>query len=201
MSQSTRPRRFAPGVARLLLALLFAFAAMVAVSAGTLPVASAMEKDKTSYEVDFMKMMSDHHFLAAQMSEICLKKATHDELRDRCQSIITSQKSEIRMMQGWLSQWYGVQHDPQLPAGGQAMLNRLNTLSGKAFEREFMKMIISHHALAINMATTCLQDARHSELLNLCKKIITDQAQEIREMRGWLCDWYATCAQNKTQEE
>jgi len=61
------------------------------------------------------------------------------------------------------------------------------------FEEWFLKHIISHHAMAVKQAEDCLEEAYHSELLNLCQNIIVTQSQEIETMQAWLCKWYELC--------
>ncbi|WP_373324782.1 DUF305 domain-containing protein [Reticulibacter mediterranei] len=73
----------------------------------------------------------------------------------------------------------------------------MNSLSGKTFETTFMSMMIHHHSMAIDMSKDCVNHASHDKLLHLCKSIIASQSKEIREMNGWLCDWYDRCEKNK----
>ena len=58
------------------------------------------------------------------------------------------------------------------------------------FEIDFMKGMIDHHAMAVQMANICLQKAIHPELRSLCQNIIAAQQQEIAEMQTWLSSWY-----------
>ena len=57
-----------------------------------------------------MTEMIDHHQMAVTMSEKHLKEAEHAELKQLCENIITSQRAEIEQMQGWLKEWYGIEH-------------------------------------------------------------------------------------------
>ena len=60
------------------------------------------------FEIEFMQMMIQHHAKAIKEGEQCLDKAYHAELKQLCHDIIVSQRSEIRQMQAWLCQWYGI---------------------------------------------------------------------------------------------
>lgn len=63
-------------------------------------------------EVRFLQGMIDHHQMALDMSEDCLAKATDAALKTLCQTIITAQTAEIKQMQSWLSDWYGITYVP-----------------------------------------------------------------------------------------
>ena len=58
------------------------------------------------------------------------------------------------------------------------------------FEIDFMKDMIDHHAMAVEMAEICLDKAIHPELRSLCEEIIAAQQQEITQMQSWLSNWY-----------
>lgn len=170
----------------------FSVTAMV-LAALTFPAAAsapAPTQQQAKFEVRFMENMIDHHSMAVMMAQMCLQKATHPELRQMCQNIISSQSSEIQQMQSWLNQWYGVSYAPQ---PSNAKMQKLMKLSGAEFEIEFMQEMIEHHADAIRESTDCLLKAYHPELRNLCQNIIAAQAPEINTMRTWLCQWYGEC--------
>ncbi|MEZ5292067.1 MAG: DUF305 domain-containing protein [Vicinamibacterales bacterium] len=59
------------------------------------------------FEIAFMEMMIKHHEKAIKEGQHCLDKAYHAELRELCQTIITTQSAEIALMETWLCQWYG----------------------------------------------------------------------------------------------
>lgn len=61
-------------------------------------------------EVRFLEGMSDHHQMALDMANDCLKKAKTDALLTLCKNIITAQSAEIKTMQGWLSAWYKIDY-------------------------------------------------------------------------------------------
>lgn len=152
--------------------------------------APAPTQQQSKFEIRFMENMIDHHAMAVMMGQMCLEKAQHAELKQMCQNIVTSQSAEIRIMQGWLLQWYGVSYAPQT---SNMKMQKLMRLTGAEFEIEFMEEMIEHHADAIRESTDCLLKAYHKELRDLCQNIITAQAAEINTMRTWLCQWYGEC--------
>ncbi|MBZ0157064.1 MAG: DUF305 domain-containing protein [Alphaproteobacteria bacterium] len=62
--------------------------------------------------------------------------------------------------------------------------------SPELFEIRFLEATIDHHAMAVEMATLCEQQAARSELKTLCRTISSTQSQEIEEMQAWLQSWY-----------
>lgn len=161
--------------------------------------APAPRPAQAHYEVRFMTSMIDHHAMAAEMANTCESKpAIHDELRELCTDIRIAQSNEIKVMQGWLSAWYGVVHSPQMSPGDMRKLEKLAALTGAEYEIAFMESMIDHHALAVRRASGCLQRAYHDDLVDLCANIIEAQVLEIRLMRMWLCEWHGICDDRRT---
>ena len=167
----------------------------LASGAGSGPTAStpASTQSAQNFEVKFMTGMIDHHQMAIEMAEICLQKATHEELKAMCRNIIAAQSAEIEEMQSWLQDWYGISYEPMMKRGDEQMLERLSSMSGAEFEIMFMEMMIMHHERAIKEAQQCLAKAWHPDLRQLCEDIIAAQSAEIAQLRTWLCQWYGRC--------
>jgi uncharacterized protein (DUF305 family) len=178
--------------ARLCTASLALLMTTAAVSANA--EAPAPTKAQAQYEVRFMTDMIDHHAMAIQMSQICLAKAVHEELRTLCQEIIVAQQQEIVTMQDWLQNWYGVSYAPEMTNGAMQRMERLSELPPEEFEVAFMKMMIRHHWKAVVRASGCLERAYHPELIAMCEEIVLAQVREIEIMRTWLCQWYGLCS-------
>jgi uncharacterized protein (DUF305 family) len=156
--------------------------------------APAPTRQAARFEVTFMTQMIDHHAMAVQMSQTCQEKAVHPELATLCGEMQAAQQDEIATLQAWLSSWYGITYTPQVSNREMRRMQRLASLSGAAYEIEFMRTMIEHHSTAIENSTQCLQEATHAPLLELCQNMIMMQAMEIRQMRTWLCDWYGVCS-------
>lgn len=60
-----------------------------------------------------------------------------------------------------------------------------------ASDRMFLRMMIPHHALAVDMGKDAVSNASHPELQRLAQEIIDGQSREIAEMEGYLTRWYA----------
>ncbi len=62
--------------------------------------------------------------------------------------------------------------------------------SGTQSDRMFLRMMIPHHQIAIDMSQDALTNAQHPELKTLAQSIISGQSAEITEMEGYLKSWY-----------
>lgn len=58
------------------------------------------------------------------------------------------------------------------------------------FETNWMRGMIGHHGMAIQMARLALTNSSSPEVLSLARGIIRAQTREIRQMQGWLSGWY-----------
>lgn len=181
-------------------AFLVAFAAF---GLGAGPAAAeepAPDRRAARFEVDFLMDMIDHHAMAVEMAEMCLDKAVHPELEGLCENIESSQSAELEQMQGWLADWYGVSHEPEMKPGDMRQMTRLAALSGAEFEVEFMESMTRHHRTAIREAEKCLRREAHPDLDDLCSTIIETQSAEIVWMKQWLCQWYDRCGHQGRRE-
>ena len=70
-----------------------------------------------------------------------------------------------------------------------------------AFDRAFMRDMVSHHAMAIDMAEMALEKATHPELRNAASEIVSAQSAEIKRMRAWLRRWYGVGAKPMMTEQ
>lgn len=160
--------------------------------------APAPNKDQAQFEVKFLSQMIDHHYAAVKMAELCPGRTIHPELQQMCDSIESSQTQQIATMRSWLQSWYGTDHAPTLSPKMQRQVDQLSKLTGAGFEQQFMLMMIPHHATAILMATDALLRAYHADLLNMAAMMAGSQADEIAQMRLWLCQWYSICDLKQT---
>lgn len=69
------------------------------------------------------------------------------------------------------------------------MTANLKNKTGDEFDRAFITSMIAHHEGAVEMAELSAKNAKHEEIKNLSKDIITAQEKEITEMKQWQTDW------------
>lgn len=190
---------------RLLLTLVFAFAVLAitgitgtsGVSAAT-GNAPASKSDSAKFEIDFMKYLIDHHYAGTIIDQMCVKKATHQALRDLCSKEVKDQQMQINEMKSWLHKWYGIHYEPQLDAQGQAIVDYISSLNGgRTFEIGFMENLIPHHLSAIISSQKCVEKASHESLKDLCENVVSSQTMSVSMLKTWLCNWYELCDTKK----
>lgn len=78
-------------------------------------------------EVRFLEGMMDHHQMAVDMANDCLKKARTEALITICRNIITAQTAEIKTMHGWLLDWYQIGYNPMPMSTMMEMMQGYNS--------------------------------------------------------------------------
>lgn len=71
-----------------------------------------------------------------------------------------------------------------LPITGAMDMKKIRDAKGSAVDREFLRMMIPHHANAITMAQEVLIQSKRPELQKLARQIIAAQAREIGTMEA-----------------
>lgn len=80
------------------------------------------------------------------------------------------------------------------------MTEDLRDKHGDAFDRSFINAMIVHHQGAIDMARLAETNAKHEEIKQLSRDIISAQESEISEMKRWQSEWgYATQSEGRSQ--
>lgn len=182
--------------------LQMGLAALLLLSLGLGRATAAPAADATM-ETHFMQMMIPHHQGAIEMAELVPQRAQHAELKTLATGIISDQSQEIADMTGWLQSWYnttpqaGMGMMPGMNMGmmpgmnmGMGDMDRLRSLQGDAFDREFLLEMRVHHQSAVMMAQMVLPATTHPELKQLAENIIRSQNAEIAQFEQWLKAWY-----------
>lgn len=65
----------------------------------------------------------------------------------------------------------------------------LTNKTGDEYDKAFIASMIVHHEGAVEMAKLSAANAKHNEIKELSKAIITAQEKEISEMNQWKVDW------------
>lgn len=161
-----------------------------------------------SNEVDksFIEMMVPHHQSANEMAEIALKRAKNPEVKRLAQSIIDDQTKEIKQMQTWYKQWYGVEVPTMKMNRGSSMSGQMaqpmmmsmqqqNQMSQEMIsmvqnspnvDQEFLRQMTRHHQMATMMAGMVVNTATHPETRSLAQDIVKGQTAEIAQMQQLL---------------
>lgn len=146
------------------------------------------------YDLRFIDEMIMHHRGAIMSSEMMIADSEHPELRDLAQRIKESQQRQIDQMLDWRAKWYPDAAAPEMDnsMGGMMDGNGMmrGMMDGEMADRMFLRMMIPHHQLAVEMAEDALVNAEHEDLKTLAQEITEGQSAEMTEMEGYLRDWY-----------
>jgi len=98
-------------------------------------------------------------------------------------------------MQEWRDEWYpDAEQTSGMPAGmmDDGMMEQMmggsmqEMMGGDATDEMFLRMMIPHHQMAVEMSEKALDETDHPELKNLARKIIDEQRAEIELMEVYL---------------
>lgn len=69
------------------------------------------------------------------------------------------------------------------------MVNMLKGKTGDDLDAAFLEGMIPHHQGAIDMANLVLENAKHEEIKQMAREIISAQQREIDMMKQWQKEW------------
>ncbi|WP_320784331.1 DUF305 domain-containing protein [Streptomyces sp. CRN 30] len=154
----------------------------------------AEDDSPNSADVDYARMMIQHHAQALEMTELVATRAESTPLKRLAERIAASQGPEIEAMRGWLDT-YGQQetesgggHDHATMPGmaTDAQLKQLRAAEGEAFDRLFLTLMITHHQGAITMATEVKAQGNNLRVEEMADDVVAQQTSEISRMREML---------------
>ncbi|MFH9610346.1 DUF305 domain-containing protein [Streptomyces sp. NPDC017448] len=162
--------------------------------ARTLSAEEAVEEAgaDTANSADFRyaRMMIQHHAQALVMTGLVPDRASADTVKRLADRISAGQKPEIGAMEGWLKRNDGEKRERHHDHGGmpgmatEAQLKKLRAAEGKAFDRLFLELMITHHQGAITMATEALTEGNDVFVEEMAGDVVAQQTVEINRMRG-----------------
>src|SRR5674536_330810 len=139
-------------------------------------------------------------------------RAANGQVKTIAERVRAAQGPEITTMTGWLTSWdqptavpgttprpmgstSGMGGSPSPGMGGttspygmmsDAEMGMLQGLTGSAFDREFLTMMIAHHQGAIAIARTEKAQGQYRPATDLARSIETSQTGEVTEMQTLL---------------
>lgn len=148
------------------------------------------------YDLQFIDTMTMHHQGAIEMAKMAIAKTQNQELKAFAQKIISDQNREISEMKSWREKWFAgkpMAMNMEMDGMDDSMkgmdMKKLESLSGKEFDLEFINQMTPHHEGAVEMAKEALTKAEHAEIKTLSKQIIKEQEAEIKQMADWKAKW------------
>ncbi|MFP7723551.1 DUF305 domain-containing protein [Lysobacter sp. A3-1-A15] len=151
-------------------------------------------------DVRFMQDMIPHHHQALELAALVGERTNSPELVDAAGRIEASQRDEIAFMQQWLAARGETVPDPRAHAAmhtahkmagmvSAAEMAALARAEGPDFDRQFLQLMIGHHAGALKMVEELLEQsgsAYDPTLLEFVNDVSNDQASEIERMTALL---------------
>ncbi|GLY89654.1 DUF305 domain-containing protein [Actinoallomurus iriomotensis] len=155
------------------------------VSATTAPA------EHNSQDVMFAQMMIPHHGQAIVMADEAATRASSPQVRSLAEKIKNAQQPEIDTMTGWLQAWGKPTRPRRRMHMAEGMMSeqdmsKLQSLSGRPFDRMFLQMMIKHHQGAVSMAEAEKEQGAAPDAKALADSIISSQSTEIATMRRLL---------------
>jgi uncharacterized protein (DUF305 family) len=156
-------------------------------------------KPTVPYDLLFIDAMVAHHQGAIAMAEHVDSDALYPELKDFARKVVEDQSREIALMTQWRNKWFPSQPKTQdvlaMPGMDKSMMDispdHTQKLTGAAFDRMFVDMMVFHHQGAVTMARDALAKSQRPEIRTLAQQIVDAQQREIEMMSRWKEEWKA----------
>jgi len=147
--------------------------------------------EEKPFDLQFIDQMTMHHEGALMSSAHMISDSQRPELRTLYENIQQSQSEQIAQMQEWRKDWYPEAEETADMSTGmmQGMMNgssMQDMMGANATDAMFLRMMIPHHQMAVDMSEQALDKAEHPELKELAQTISNEQSAEIEQMRGYL---------------
>ncbi|MFD9829422.1 DUF305 domain-containing protein [Tsukamurella tyrosinosolvens] len=142
-------------------------------------------------DVDFATMMYPHHAQAVEMAKLVDGKGARPEVVELAAEIQGAQQPEMDAFTRLLAQWGKPAPSATMEHAMDGMMTpaqmeKLRTLRGPDFDREWLTMMIAHHKGAITMADTELAKGVNPENRKIAEQIKSGQQAEITRMEKLL---------------
>ncbi|GAA2429894.1 DUF305 domain-containing protein [Actinomadura vinacea] len=164
-------------------------------STSAAPSAGQQAGQHNEQDVMFAQMMIPHHQQALEMAQQAKTKATMPEVKKLAADIEKAQDPEIKQMTAWLKSWgasvpspgmSGMDHGGMEGMMSEEDMGKLGKLSGMAYDKAFLEMMIKHHQGAVSMAKKEQASGQFPAAKAMAGSIITSQNAEIATMQGML---------------
>ena len=153
--------------------------------------------DFSPADAAFMQAMIVHHQQAVEMAALVADRTNNETINAVAGRIDASQKDEMDFMRGWLEE-----HDQPIVMAGMGHAHHamegmatpeemaeLATLSGTAFDRMFLELMIEHHKGALTMVDDLYDlpgTAADPVMFEFTSEVKNDQDAEIERMNAVL---------------
>ncbi len=146
------------------------------------------------FDVEFAYMMILHHQAAIDMSKAEIAKGADTQIKTIAHAIIIAQTEEINQLELFVNNYKmpeanrkDVKMHSELNEAMKTMMDKMDLMqmTGNT-DKDFVKMMITHHESAVKMAEDELSHGKQDEVKKMAQKIIKDQNKEITDFKTWL---------------
>ncbi|CAL9633666.1 DUF305 domain-containing protein [Streptomyces sp. Tu 3180] len=156
----------------------------------------AEDDSPNSADVSYVRMMTEHHAQALEMTELVPDRAESSKVVKLAERIAAAQQPEIKAMEGWLKTHgkqarddghdHGHDHATMPGMATRAQMEKLREAEGKAFDQLFLTLMITHHEGAVTMATDVKGQGNNIQVEEMADDVVAQQTSEITRMRDLL---------------
>ncbi|MBN6057234.1 DUF305 domain-containing protein, partial [Nonomuraea sp. RK-328] len=139
-------------------------------------------------DVLFARMMIPCHLQAVGMADLAATRAEDPEVKKLAERIRAGLEPEIAAMRSWLRAW-GMPESTRghmrhgMPGTLSADdLEDLEAISGDIFDKQFTRLMITHHRGAVEMALREQREGESADAKGLAKSIETSQRDRIDQL-------------------
>jgi uncharacterized protein (DUF305 family) len=141
------------------------------------------------FDLDFAKMMIEHHEGGIDMARTLNNKGENEELKKMAEATIDKNQGDIGILKDFIDEYKesGKKHDISILQNSmQKNMNEMHhmDLNGN-MDQDFAKMMSAHHAHAIDMAKMELEHGMSPLMKDMAKKIIDTHQKEIGKLKDW----------------
>ncbi|MBA2250328.1 MAG: DUF305 domain-containing protein [Chitinophagaceae bacterium] len=143
------------------------------------------------FDLDFARMMIDHHQGAVDMSKTEIAKGADEKIKAIARNIMLSQSAEISKFQKIIKSYKLSKNDTgkhdELKNDMDDMKDEMNAIpmTGNT-DKDFVIMMIAHHENAVKMFNDELVHGTNPPLKKIAQSGIADQTKEIDAFKTWL---------------
>jgi uncharacterized protein (DUF305 family) len=160
-------------------------------SSAAAPTGPAPTANVNHADVRFLQMMYPHHAQAVEMAKLVPNRSQNQQLKDLATAIENAQGPQMQQMTALLASFGKPAPSTTLdhPMRGlmtPQQMTALEGLSGAAFDKMWLQMMVEHHQGAVDMSQDALKNGTNPDVKAMAQAIITSQQSEIAKMQGML---------------
>ena len=147
------------------------------------------------WDIAFIGFQTPHDAIASEMATLALARAGSQRIKDLARKIDDEQGPRYQKMAAMADAW-GEPVPSTDPAAGlhdhgggdssATDVDKLRRLSGSAFDKKFLAIMIAHHRATLPVATATFQNGTNPEAAQMSRVLEAAQGAELRQMEQML---------------